>query len=92
MEHPMVTTSTSDVYEVVHVVRLRGPTKATGEEGLMSTVHTPPIDLYAETDDPEERWANATPRDIETSPRENGDRDEPAVQAGERRLQQVLGW
>ena len=57
----------------------------------MATVHTPPIDLYAETQDREEEWAD-TPREIETSPRENGDRDEPAVQAGERRLQQVLGW
>ena len=68
----------------------------------MATVHTPPIDLYAETQDREEEWAD-TPREggrtrderrqrVETSPRENGDLDEPAVQAGERRLQQVLGW
>ena len=59
----------------------------------MSTVHTPPIDLYAETDtDREERWARETPRDIETSPRENGELDESAVVAGEHRLEQVLGW
>ena len=56
----------------------------------MATVHTPPIDLYAETQDREEEWAD-TPREIKT-PRENGDRDESAVQAGEHRLQQVLGW
>ena len=58
----------------------------------MATVHTPPIDLYAETQDREEEWADSTPTEMKTSPRENGDRDEPAVQAGEHRLQQVLGW
>ena len=58
----------------------------------MATVHTPPIDLYAETQDRGEEWTGDMPRHIETSPRENGDRDEPAVQAGEHRLQQVLGW
>ena len=58
----------------------------------MATVHTPPIDLYAETQDREERWTGTTPREIETSPRENGDRDEPAVEAGQLRLERVLGW
>ena len=57
----------------------------------MSTVHTPPIDLYAETDDREERWG-PTPQGLREMPTENGDRDEPAVQAGERRLDMVLGW
>jgi hypothetical protein len=57
----------------------------------MATVHTPPIDLYAETQDREEEWAQA-PREIATAPRENGERDEPAVTAGERRLEMVLGW
>ena len=58
----------------------------------MATVHTPPIDLYAETQDLQERSAGETPPEVDRSPRENGDRDEPAVQAGERRLEQVLGW
>jgi hypothetical protein len=57
----------------------------------MSTIHTPPIDLYEETDDrPQD-----TRDDRETGfvfPDDNGDRDEPAVQAGERRLHAVLGW
>ena len=52
----------------------------------MSTVHTPPIDLYAETDNDEEV------RDEMISPRDNGDRDDEAIVAGERRLEQVLGW
>ena len=59
----------------------------------MATVFTPPIDLYAETqDDREERWANTTPEDVQTSPRENGDLDEPALDGAKERLEQVLGW
>ena len=59
----------------------------------MATVHTPPIDLYAETqDEREERWENPTPDAIETSPRDNGDLDDAEVAAGMHRLQQVLGW
>ena len=58
----------------------------------MSTLGMPPIDLYAETDDREERWGPDVPRDALTSPRENGDLDEPALRAGELRLEQVLGW
>ena len=57
----------------------------------MSTLHTPPIDLYAETDEREETAADA-PVDVKTSPRDNGDVEDEAVQAGERRLEQVLGW
>jgi hypothetical protein len=59
----------------------------------MSTVHTPPIDLYAETDSEGEEWAERQAREAQrTTPRENGDRDDEAVIAGERRLEQVLGW
>ena len=58
----------------------------------MSTVHTPPIDLYAETDEREE-WADQRAREAQRiTPRDNGDRDEDAVVAGEHRLEQVLGW
>ena len=58
----------------------------------MATVHTPPIDLYAESqDEREERWANPTPEDVRTSPPDNGDLDEPAFAAGMHRLEQVLG-
>jgi hypothetical protein len=57
----------------------------------MATVHTPPIDLYAESQDREWKDQGSTPREIETSPRENGDRDEPAIDAGLLHLERVLG-
>ena len=57
----------------------------------MATVHTPPIDLYAETQDLLEGSQGDTPRGPETSPRENGDRDEAAIRAGEQKLEQVYG-
>jgi hypothetical protein len=57
----------------------------------MATMHTPPIDLYEETHDHEEPARDD--REIGfVFPDENGDRDEPAVQAGEHRLNAVLGW
>ena len=59
----------------------------------MATMHTPPIDLYAETTTVRSRRsASATPARSRTSPRDNGDLDEPAIAAGEHRLEQVLGW
>ena len=57
----------------------------------MATVHTPPIDLYAETQDLLEGSAGAPPREMETAPRENGDRDEAAIREGEQKLRQVYG-
>ena len=57
----------------------------------MATVHTPPIDLYAESQDLLEGRAGDTPREIETAPRENGDRDEAAIRLGEQKLRQVYG-
>ena len=52
----------------------------------MATMHTPPIDLYDESQDDREE------KDVQTSPRENGDLDQPALDAGKERLEQVLGW
>jgi hypothetical protein len=59
----------------------------------MGTSLTPPIDLYAESLEDGEATVQAAVRPgSQTSPRENGDLDEPAVVAGERRLEMVLGW
>ena len=58
----------------------------------MGTVFTPPIDLYAQDEGDETRASYDTPADIQASPRENGDLDDPALRAGELRLEQVLGW
>jgi hypothetical protein len=58
----------------------------------MTTVHTPPIDLYAETQDDREYGWGKTPPAVQIAPDENGELDEPAVHAGEHRLDQVLGW
>jgi hypothetical protein len=58
----------------------------------MSTVHTPPIDLY----DEDEVTPQDPPRDDReigvAFPDDNGERDEPAVSAGLGRLNAVLGW
>jgi hypothetical protein len=61
----------------------------------MSTVHTPPIDLYEESIEmeglkPEEGRSDDDVR--RTTPRDNGDVDQPALDAGGERLSQVLGW
>ena len=61
----------------------------------MSTVHTPPIDLYEESIDVHEMHADPyRPQDDvkRTTPRDNGDVDDPALTAGGSRLEQVLGW
>ena len=62
----------------------------------MATFHTPPIDLYAEST---EGFGEEHRRDREledgawhTRPADNGEPDEPAIDAGEGRLKQVLGW
>jgi hypothetical protein len=61
----------------------------------MGTMHTPPIDLYdmdardglePGTDDRETGFV------LDAFPDDNGDRDQPAVDAGERKLHTVLGW
>lgn len=57
----------------------------------MATMHTPPIDLYDETT--EQPHEERDDREMGfVFPDDNGDLDEPAVQAGERRLHAVLGW
>ena len=60
----------------------------------MATFHTPPIDLYAESEEGfgEEHRREREERDHawHTRPAENGDADEPAIDAGEGRLKQVL--
>jgi len=58
----------------------------------MGTTFTPPIDLYAETLEGEEHTPDQLRPGSRTAPPDNGDLDEPAVVAGERRLEQVLGW
>ena len=61
----------------------------------MATFHTPPIDLYAESTEgfrEEHRASEDKPDPWHTQPAYNGDRDEPAIDAGSDRLDQVLGW
>ncbi len=60
----------------------------------MATIHTPPIDLYAESREGfgEERPTPYEQHPPEARPADNGDRDEPAITAGSSRLDQVLGW
>ena len=57
----------------------------------MATMHTPPIDQYDVDEQQEEHQRD----DREVGfvfPDENGDVDEPAVAAGQGRLNAVLGW
>ena len=61
----------------------------------MATTHSAPIDLYAESHEGfGEEHHDTTPRQEppQARPDENGDRDEPAIAAGQHRLAQVLGW
>ena len=60
----------------------------------MATVYTPPIDLYAESTDFGEEQDETTARHEpwQVRPAENGDRDETAIDAGQGRWDQVLGW
>lgn len=60
----------------------------------MATMHTPPIDLHDE-DEREDAPPRFARDDRETGfvfPDDNGDIDEPALQAGTYRLHAVLGW
>ena len=58
----------------------------------MGIPFTPPIDLYAETLEEGFDKPNAEPPGSQNHPRDNGELDEPAVVAGEHRLETVLGW
>jgi hypothetical protein len=65
----------------------------------MATFTMPPIDLYPETDeDDRERFelshytSDVPAGSGMTTPRGNGDIDAPALDAGNYRLDQVLGW
>ena len=62
----------------------------------MATMHTPPIDLYAESAegfgeerDDAQQGRSTTP---ERRPPLNGDRDEPAIETSHAGLDRVLGW
>lgn len=62
----------------------------------MATMFTPPIDLY-EDETQEGRDPVRDDREVgfaiqHAFPVENGERDEPAVEAGETRWGSVLGW
>ena len=57
----------------------------------MATMHTPPIDQYEVDEEREELQRDD--REIGfVFPDENGDPDEPAIAAGQHRLNAVLGW
>ena len=61
----------------------------------MATTHSAPIDLYEESrEDFTEEQDHATGRGPteERRPSANGDRDTPAIEDGQSRLEQVLGW
>jgi hypothetical protein len=58
----------------------------------MATMHTPPIDQY-DVDEPQEERPERDDRELGfVFPDDNGDVDEPAVAAGQHRLNAVLGW
>ena len=62
----------------------------------MATTHSAPIDLYEESREgfAEEHREDAVRRSAteERRPAANGDRDQPAIDQGKGRLEQVLGW
>jgi hypothetical protein len=69
----------------------------------MATFTMPPIDLYPETDEDDrerfdlahytrERDQDVPAGSAMTTPRGNGEIDAPALDAGNYRLDQVLGW
>ncbi len=61
----------------------------------MATMHSAPIDLYEESHEGfAEEHQDAARRSAteERRPAENGERDEPAIDKGQGRLEQVLGW
>ncbi len=61
----------------------------------MATTHSAPIDLYEESregfTEKQDHAAGRTATE-ERRPSANGDRDEPAIDSGTVRLEQVLGW
>ena len=58
----------------------------------MATMHTPPIDLY-DVDEQQDQELQRDDREVGfVFPDENGDVDEPAMAAGQGRLNAVLGW
>jgi hypothetical protein len=58
----------------------------------MATMHTPPIDQY-DVDEQQEQDRQRDDREVGfVFPDDNGDVDEPAVAAGQHRLNAVLGW
>jgi hypothetical protein len=58
----------------------------------MGTFVTPPIDLYEESIEDLDRMQDDRPTRSRTWPLENGELDRSALQDGERRWDQVLGW
>ena len=59
----------------------------------MATTHSAPIDLYAESRegfDEAPRGEQPAAQPWTARPGDNGDRDEPAIDAGRGRLEQVL--
>ena len=62
----------------------------------MATFHTPPIDLYAESREGSREEQHPVEEAQQMAwnarPAQNGDRDDPAIDAGQDRLYQVLGW
>ena len=58
----------------------------------MATMHTPPIDLY-DVDEQQDQELQRDDREVGfVFPDDNGDVDEPAMAAGQGRLNAVLGW
>ena len=60
----------------------------------MATTHSAPIDLYEESreGDSEEQDRTGRTATEERRPSGNGERDQPAIDSGQGRLEQVLGW
>ena len=61
----------------------------------MATVHTPPIDLYAESTEgfgEEQHSAAQGASPPESRPDVNGDRDDRATEQSHAGLERVLGW
>ena len=58
----------------------------------MGTMVTPPIDLYEESTEALDHPQDERPTRLRTAPFENGDLDQPAIDAGQGRWDQVLGW
>ena len=60
--------------------------------GTMVTPATPPIDLYEESTDALDHTQDQRPTGPRTMPSQNGELDQPAIDAGRGRWDQVLGW